>query len=73
MIEQGKNKIHSCDMEPKNGFHYLLINGVQAARFDSLQKALAAREVFLHSYQIELQKQVQETIDRSGPYSNPID
>ena len=73
MTEQAKNKIHSCDIQPKGGFHYLLINGAQAGRFDSLQKALAAREVFLHSYQIELEKQVQDTIDRSGPYSNPID
>jgi hypothetical protein len=40
-------KIHSADIEPKRGFHYLLINGVEAGRFDSIQKALAAREVTL--------------------------
>jgi len=45
--EDKKNKIHSCDVKPKDGYHYLLINGAEAARFDSLQKALAARRVML--------------------------
>jgi hypothetical protein len=40
-------KMHSADIEPKHGYHYLIINGQEAARFDSLQKALAAREVTL--------------------------
>jgi hypothetical protein len=41
--DKSKNKIHSCDIKLKDGYHYLLINGLEAARFDSLQKALAAR------------------------------
>ena len=47
MDEEDKKKVHSCDIEPKRGYHYLLINGVEGARFDSIQKALAAREVML--------------------------
>ena len=46
-------KIHSADIEPNHGYHYLVINGQQAARFDSIQKALAAREVTLLSSDIE--------------------
>jgi len=46
-------KIHSADIEPKNGSHYLLVNGVEAARFDSIQKALAAREVTLQPSEME--------------------
>jgi hypothetical protein len=42
-----KDKIHSCDIKPKDGHHCPLINGVEAARFDSLQKALTARRVML--------------------------
>jgi hypothetical protein len=45
--EQDKNKIHSADIEPADGYHYLIINGHQAARFDSMHKALAARELML--------------------------
>jgi hypothetical protein len=41
------NKIHSYDIKPKDGYHYPLINGAEVARFDSLQKALAARRVML--------------------------
>ena len=46
-------KIHSADIEPNGGYHYLVINGQQAARFDALQKALAAREVTLQSEEME--------------------
>ena len=63
MIEAGRmliqsteitsGKIHSADIEPKNGFHYLLINGVEAGRFDCMQKALAAREVVLQPQEME--------------------
>ena len=45
--EDKKNKIHSCDIKPKDGCDYLLINGAEAARFDSLQKAVGARRVML--------------------------
>ena len=46
-------KIHSADIEPNHGYHYLVINGQQAARFDSIQKALAAREVTLQPNEME--------------------
>ena len=49
MTEQGKNKIHSADIEPKGGYHYLIVDGAEAARFDSLQKALAGRELMLEA------------------------
>jgi hypothetical protein len=37
-------KIHSADVEPRNGSHYVLINGEPWARFDSIETALQARE-----------------------------
>jgi len=46
-------KIHSADIEPNSGYHYLIINGQQAARFDCIQKALAAREVTLQPNEME--------------------
>ena len=46
-------KIQSADIEPNGGYHYLIINGQQAARFDSIQKALAAREVTLQPNEME--------------------
>ena len=49
-------KFRSADIEPKNGFHYLLINGLEAGRFDSIQKALAAREVILQPNEMEGQE-----------------
>jgi hypothetical protein len=70
MSDRDKNKVHSADIEPRGGYHYLLINGAEAGRFDSMQKALAAREVFL---QAELEQMVQDCVSRSGPYMNPID
>ena len=45
-MEENK-KIFSSDIEPRHGYHYLLINGVEAGRFDSIKKALAARETIL--------------------------
>ena len=65
-----REKILSADIEPRHGYHYLLINGLDAARFDSIQKALAAREVFL---QVQVEQMVQDCVGRSGPYMNPID
>jgi hypothetical protein len=53
MTEQGKNKIHSADIEPKGGYHYLIVDGAEAARFDSLQKALAGRELMLQPNEME--------------------
>jgi hypothetical protein len=70
MSDQDKNKVHSCDIEPKSGYHYLMINGLEAGRFDSIQKALAVREVFL---QAQVEQMVQDCVGRSGPYMNPID
>jgi hypothetical protein len=46
-------KIQSADIEPNGGYHYLISNGQQAARFDSIQKALAAREVTLQWNEME--------------------
>jgi|BogFormECP12_OM2_1039638.scaffolds.fasta_scaffold04935_6 hypothetical protein len=41
-------KVHSADIEPGRSVdHILVVNGQAAARFDSLQKALAARQVVL--------------------------
>lgn len=34
------------DLEPRGGSHYLLENGQPIARFNCLEKAEAAREVF---------------------------
>lgn len=48
-----EQQIHSADIQPENGFHYLLVNGVEAGRFDSMQKALAAREVVLQPKEME--------------------
>ena len=48
-----QEKIHSADIEPRHGHHYLLIDGLEAARFDSLQKAISAREVVLRTHQVE--------------------
>jgi hypothetical protein len=42
-----KNKIRCVDIEPKRGYHYLIVNGQEGARFDCLKRALAAREVML--------------------------
>jgi hypothetical protein len=53
MIEQGKNKIHSADIEPKRGYHYLIVNGQEGARFDCLERALAVREVMLQPNEME--------------------
>ena len=53
MTEQGKNKIHSADIEPKGRYHYLIVNGAEAARFDALQKALAGRELMLQPNEME--------------------
>jgi len=47
MTLMDKEKIRSADIEPRAGYHYLLIDGVEAGRFESIQKALAAREVCL--------------------------
>ena len=49
---------------------YMAFTEAPAARLDSIQKALAVREFML---KMEADQRVQETIDRSGPYSNPID
>ena len=49
MTLMDKEKIRSADIEPRAGYHYLLIDGVEAGRFDSIQNALAAREVCLRS------------------------
>ena len=69
-----KEKIHSGDIEPRSGYHYLIVNGQAADRFDSIQKALAARDVFLEAViGAEAQQKVQDCIGRSGPYMNPID
>jgi hypothetical protein len=51
--DAGENKIHSADIEPNSGYHYLIINGQQAARFDCIQKALTAREVTLQPNEME--------------------
>ena len=48
-----KEKIHSADVEPRHGYHYLLINGLEAGRFDLVEKALAAREVALQPNELE--------------------
>ena len=52
MDENGKTvsdrKIYSADIEPtRSGDHMVVVNGQAAARFDSIQKALAAREFML--------------------------
>jgi len=70
MTLMDKEKIRSADIEPRAGYHYLLIDGVEAGRFDSIQKALAAREVCL---QAQVEQMVQDCVGRSGPYMNPID
>jgi hypothetical protein len=49
-------KIRSADIEPKNGFHYLLVNGVEAARFDGVAKAVAARDLMLLENQREISR-----------------
>jgi hypothetical protein len=46
-------KVYSADIEPHGGYHYLIVNGQQAARFDSIRKALAAREVTLQPNEME--------------------
>jgi hypothetical protein len=37
-------KIHSVDILPSDGSHYLVVNGEPWARFDSIETALQARE-----------------------------
>jgi hypothetical protein len=46
-------KVHSADIEPHAGYHHLIVNGQQAARFDSIRNALAAREVTLQPNEME--------------------
>ena len=54
MTLMDKEKIRSADIEPRHGYHYLLINGLDAARFDSIEKALAVREVMLQQDESEV-------------------
>jgi len=40
-------KIHSADIEPRGGFHYLILDGKEAARYHNLETALTDRDLFL--------------------------
>jgi hypothetical protein len=43
-----EEKLHAADIEPmRPNYHVLIVNGKQVGRFDDLQKALAARQMFL--------------------------
>jgi hypothetical protein len=45
-------KIHSADIEPNTGYHYLIINGQKYYRLDCIQKALSEREVTIQTNKI---------------------
>jgi hypothetical protein len=55
-------KIHSVDIEPDRGSHYLVINGVKAARFNELQKAMAARQMWIEDMAREAEQKAQEVV-----------
>lgn len=44
-----QNKIHSADIEPDNGSWYVIVNGEQWARFDSVDKAVECRNALLET------------------------